>query len=135
MAKKLKVLAAGKSDELATRIKSSANQIWLAGLGAFAKAQGEGTKLFEGLVKEGEAVQAQAKKTAASTISEVKEKATGSWDKLEQVFEDRVSRALSALSVPTKQDIDELSQRVSTLTHEVKKLTGEARTHRAKAAE
>ncbi len=131
MVKKLKTLAEGKSDgELVSRIRSSANQIWLAGLGAFAKAQGEGTKFFDGLVKEGEEVQAQAKKTAAGRISEVK----GSWDKLEQVFEDRVARVLSTLSVPTKKDVEELSHRVSTLTHEVKKLSGE-KPHRKQAAE
>jgi poly(hydroxyalkanoate) granule-associated protein len=134
MVKKLKTLAEGKSDgELVERIRNSANQIWLAGLGAFAKAQDEGTKLFDGLVKEGEAVQAKAKKTAASSLSEVTARATGSWDKLEQVFEDRVARVLNTLSVPSKKDIDELSHRVSALTHEVKKLAGE-KPHRKIAA-
>lgn len=135
MVKKLKALAKGKSDgDLVVRIRSSANQIWLAGLGAFAKAQGEGTKFFDGLVKEGEAVQAKAKKAAGSRISEVTARATGSWDKLEQVFEDRVAQVLSTLSVPTKKDIDALSHRVSTLTHEVKKIAGE-KPHRRAAAE
>jgi len=134
MVKKLTKLAAGKSDgELVERIRTSANQIWLAGLGAFAKAQGEGTKFFDGLVKEGEAVQAKAKKTAAGGISEVTARATGSWDKLEQVFEGRVERVLSTLGVPTKKDVDALSHRVSTLTHEVKKLAGE-KPHRKAAA-
>jgi len=134
MVKKLKTLAAGKSDnELVERIRDSANQIWLAGLGAFAKAQDEGTKLFDGLVKEGEAVQAKAKKTAAGRISEVTARATGSWDKLEQVFEERVGRVLSTLNVPTKKDVEELNHRVSTLTHEVKKLAGE-KPHRKAAA-
>ncbi len=126
MAKKLKALVEGKSDsELAALIKNSANQIWLAGLGAFAKAQEEGTKVFDVLVKEGEGVQERARKTADEKIADVKAKATGQWDKLEQVFEERVARALHSLSVPTRKDVEALSRRVSELTHEVKKLAGE----------
>ena len=110
MAKKLKALAeeAGSENQLAAKIKDSANQIWLAGLGAFAKAQAEGGKMFESLGQEGEAMQNKARKTAEETLSEVKSKATGTWDKLEQVFEDRVARALHSLSVPTRKDVDSL---------------------------
>ena len=43
-------------------------------------------------------------------------KATGTWDKLEQVFVERVQRALHSLDVPTKHDIDGLSNRVHELT-------------------
>ena len=125
MAKKLKALAeeAGSENQLAAKIKDSANQIWLAGLGAFAKAQAEGGKMFESLVQEGEAMQNKARKTAEETLSEVKSKATGTWDKLEQVFEDRVARALHSLSVPTRKDVDSLAKRVAELTKVVEKLT------------
>jgi len=125
MAKKLKALAeeAGSENQLAAKIKDSANQIWLAGLGAFAKAQAEGGKMFEALVQEGETIQNKARKTAEETLSEVKSKATGTWDKLEQVFEDRVARALHSLSVPTRKDVDSLARRVAELTKVVEKLT------------
>jgi hypothetical protein len=59
--------------------------------------------MFEALVQEGETIQNKARKSAEETLSEVKSKATGTWDKLEQVFEDRVARALHSLSVPTPQ--------------------------------
>jgi poly(hydroxyalkanoate) granule-associated protein len=122
MAKKLKALVGDSDEKLVATIKESANQIWLAGLGAFAKAQAEGGKVFEALVEEGEAIQNRAKKTADEKITEVRSKATGTWDKLEQVFEDRVARALHSLSVPTKHDIDDLSKRVHELTAATKKL-------------
>lgn len=126
MAKKLKKLAKDSTDsELATQIRDSANNIWLAGLGAFVKAQKEGGKVFNALVKEGETVQKHAKKAASSKISEINVRAGTTWDKLEQVFEDRVARALHGLSVPTKQDIDKLSKRVATLTTVVEKLSDE----------
>ena len=55
MPKKLRELANETPEtQLAAKVKNSANQIWLAGLGAFAKAQQEGVKMFEALVAEGE---------------------------------------------------------------------------------
>ncbi len=124
MTSKLKSLAEETSDgELAAAIRDSAHNIWLAGLGAFAMAQEEGEKLFDTLVKEGETLQTRAKKAADAKVAEVNEKASTTWDKLEQVFEDRVARALHSLSVPTKQDIDALSERVAELTKVVKKLS------------
>lgn len=63
----------------------------------------------------------------------MKAQATGQWDKLEQVFEERVGRALHALNVPTKKDIEHLSRRVTELTQEVKKLEAEVEPHKATA--
>jgi len=61
MPKRLKELAGEATENrLAMMIRESANQIWLAGLGAFSKAQQEGSKMFEALVAEGERVQEPA---------------------------------------------------------------------------
>jgi poly(hydroxyalkanoate) granule-associated protein len=124
MVKKLNELAGqGSESHLAATIRDSATNIWLAGLGAFAKAQEEGGKLFDALVKEGEAVQSRASKSAQEAITDARTKATGTWDKLEHVFVDRVSRALTSLSVPTKHDIDALAKRVEELTKATTKLS------------
>ncbi len=124
MVKKLNELAGqGGESHLAATIRDSATNIWLAGLGAFAKAQEEGGKLFDALVKEGEAVQSRASKSAQEAITDARTKATGTWDKLEQVFVDRVSRALTSLNVPTKHDIDALAKRVEELTKATTKLS------------
>jgi poly(hydroxyalkanoate) granule-associated protein len=131
MVKKLKQLAGSNGDgQFVTAIKDSANQIWLAGLGAFAKAQEGfsktqegGAQFFEALVREGEKVQRRATKAAGDTIADVKDQATGTWGKLERVFEDRVGQALHRLNVPTKRDVDTLSKRVSELTAATKKLS------------
>jgi poly(hydroxyalkanoate) granule-associated protein len=130
MSGKLKELAgeSGENSQLIAGIRDSANQIWLAGLGAFAKAQKEGTKLFNGLVEEGEEVQKQAKKTASEAYDDVKARASKSWDQLswtqiEKVFEDRVGKVLHTLSVPTRKDLDTLSHRVAELTAVTKKLS------------
>lgn len=145
MVKKLKSLS---ESQLTQTVRESAHQIWLAGLGAFAKTQEEGNKVFEALVKEGEAIQKKTRKLADEKMSAVRKdadrkvatvttKAAGTWDRLEQVFEDRVARALSSLGVPTKKDIERLSKRVAELTEVVQKLhdsQGAAAKKTAKAA-
>jgi poly(hydroxyalkanoate) granule-associated protein len=118
------------SAQLANTVKESAQQIWLAGLGAFSKAQEEGGKVFEALVKEGVGLQrktqaaAEGKFSEASTrmssmATDLSSKAAGQWDKLESIFEERVSRALKKLGVPTSRDIDALVERVEELNRTV----------------
>ena len=138
MVRKLKSLAAGGGEsKLAQTVRDSAQQIWLAGLGAFSKAQAEGGKVFDTLVKEGQAIQAKTRKVAetkvdemTSTLGKLATKATnqasGNWDKLEQVFEERVARALNRIGVPTNKDIQNLAKRVEQLNASVQRLTGGA---------
>ena len=120
MAQKLKANTEDKN--ITQLVMDSAHQIWLAGLGAFAVAQTEGPKVFNNLVKEGESVQVRAAKAASAQISQVSKGASGAWDKLEQVFEERVSKSLNRLGVPTFKDIQALSQRVDQLNTSVQEL-------------
>jgi poly(hydroxyalkanoate) granule-associated protein len=135
MVKKLKALADNAGDkQFAKTVRDSAQQIWLAGLGAFAKAQAEGSKVFDALVKEGQTIHSRTREAAESKVSEMTStlgkmatkatnQATGSWDKLEQVFEERVARALNRIGVPTNKDINNLAKRVDELIASVQKLT------------
>lgn len=126
MGKKLKALTGGLSEnQFTSTVKESAQQIWLAGLGAFAKAQEEGNKVFDALVKEGESIQSRTRKLTDEKIAQVAGKAAGTWGRLEQVLEDRVARSLGSLGVPSKKDIDKLSKRVVELTAVVQSLTEE----------
>lgn len=135
MVKKLKALAKSDDTQLAEAVRTSAQQIWQAGLGAFAKAQEEGGKVFAKLVKEGTELQKRTQQLANGKVSEVtgtvvkmadnvSKQAVGSWDKLEQVFEDRVSRSLKSLGVPTQDDIQMLTKRVEELSKAVAALSG-----------
>ncbi|MGA8747884.1 MAG: phasin family protein [Pseudolabrys sp.] len=122
MAKKSKKLAKKGGDYVrVAQIQGSANEIWLAGLGAFGYAQKEGGMLFDALVKQGEAIQKRATKTAGQTIAEVKVTASKSWGKLEKVFEAGVANALHTLNVPTKKEFDKLSRRVAELDSATKR--------------
>ena len=119
-------------DKPADRIKDSAQQIWLAGLGAFAKMQQEGSKAFEALVKDGAGVQKKTQQAAEETLaqaqarmagfaSEFGTKAAGGWGKLENIFEDRVARALEKLGVPSADEVAALRARVEALEAQLKR--------------
>ncbi len=107
-------------------IRESANHIWLAGLGAYAKTQEEGEKLFQSLVKEGEKVEKKAKKIAEARFEEAKGKvvefrgkASQQFDRLEELFQERVAQVLNRLGVPTQEDIQELTKRVEALNESI----------------
>jgi poly(hydroxyalkanoate) granule-associated protein len=139
MVKKIKANAEPKDDgsQLANAIRESAEKIWLAGLGAFAKAKKDPTKAFEMLVREGINLQSKTRAMAEERIgemtgkvsdvkSQISSRATESWDKLEQVFEDRVSRALERLGVPARKDVQALIKRVDELTAALESLGRQA---------
>ncbi len=139
MVKKLKAMADKKKNAsgnglfdsaLASSVKESAQQIWLAGMGAFAKAQAEGKQVFEGLVKDGAALQKKTQGVAeekfgevsgrmTSMADEVSSKAGRQWDKLESIFEERTAKALQKLGVPTSKDVQSLMDRIDALSAQV----------------
>jgi poly(hydroxyalkanoate) granule-associated protein len=127
--------------QLAQAVTHSAQKIWLAGLGAFARARTEGDKLFELLVEQGKVIRSKSEKAADQALKSVRSQADatlssaqGKWDKLEQVFEDRVSRSLNRLGVLTSKDVDELARQVSDLNESVRALMGGAAPKRARKA-
>ena len=148
MVKKLQKLNADKKKsnaQLSSTVKESAQQIWLAGLGAFSKAQEEGGKVFEALVKEGLTIQRKTQAVAEEKITEatsrvttmasdIGSKAQGQWDKLENIFEDRVAKALAKLGVPSARDLEALSARVDALAKSSKAAPAKAATKPAAKA-
>lgn len=101
---------------LAASVKESAEQVWLAGLGAYGLAQEEGSRLFTALIKEGEVVQARTLKIADAKLTSVTNTAARTFDRLEKALEDGVARSLASLGVPSKRDINRLSTNVAALT-------------------
>lgn len=123
--------------QLSGAVKESAQQIWLAGLGAFSKAQAEGGKVFEALVQEGLAIQRKTQAVAeermteatskmASMATDIQSRAGHQWDKLENIFEERVAKALNKLGVPSAKDVDALAARIDELNQNVQKMTRKA---------
>ena len=103
-----------------------AQHVWLAGLGAMAKAQEQGSKAIEALVNDGLAFQRKSQAEAQQRLHEATERlshmatgfgeqASGRVDKLEHLFEDRVAKALHRLGMPSLLDIQMLTDRVAQL--------------------
>jgi poly(hydroxyalkanoate) granule-associated protein len=124
--------AQSQAEQLSRTLSESAQQIWLAGVGAFGRAQAEGAKLFEALVKEGLSLEKTARGFAGgradivrdaveSHVGQARERATDTWDKLEKVFETRVQKALVKLGVPGRDDLADLARRVDGLTAELRR--------------
>ena len=146
MAQKKAANPAGLLDNpIAQAVKEQAEQIWLAGMGAFSKVQGEGGKAFEQLMKQGLALQKKTQGLAEERISTVTskmtavaggvgEKAGAQWDKLESIFEARVEKALNRMGVPSKKDIEALIKRIDELSRSVGGTAKKAAPARAAAA-
>lgn len=133
----VKKLQKKSSPANANAAKGSAKQIWEAGLGALTRAQAEGTKAVESLVKESMSIQRKTAAAAEGKISEatnkmstiatdITSKATGQWDKLENIFEERVAKALNKLGVPSAKDVNALIARIDDLNKAVQKLSVKA---------
>jgi len=116
-------------------IEKSSRQIWLAGLGAYARASADDSKLFDELLKEGEQVEkqvrgqaskpadkAKAKASARSKVDDLKEKALGKWEALEEAFDKRLDSAISRLGVPSRHEVAALNEKVDVLMGELKRL-------------
>jgi poly(hydroxyalkanoate) granule-associated protein len=127
-----------RAEHLSRSLVESAQQIWMAGVGAFTRAQGEGSKLFEALVKEGMNIEKTTRQLAGGRVDAVRDamedrvgvvrgRASDTWDRLEKVFEDRVQRALNRLGIPGRDDLNALSGRVDALTAQLRKSGAPAR--------
>ena len=139
---KLKKKSQGSSQSTGSSARNaglldSAQQIWAAGMGAFQRAQSEGGKLFETLVREGMTLEQRTRQMASgkldvardaveTTVSTVRERAQESWDKLETVFEERVQRSLNRLGVPGRDEMQALLDRVEELNRQVRKLNAKS---------
>ena len=130
---------ASSSEGLTKTLSESAQQIWLAGMGAFGRAQSEGTKLFEALVKEGLNLEQTARKLAGgqadavrdvveTQVGNARERAAGTWDRVEKSFEDRVQRVLRRMDIPSRSDIEALNARLDALNARLNRAEAQAST-------
>lgn len=123
--------------KLTGKVRDSAHQIWLAALGAYAKAEEESVKVIESLIKEGEEVESRAtevtnetfaktnelRERANQSIEELKAKLNESLEKVESFMEQGVERVVHLLGMPSKSDVDTLIKKVDALNKSVKALS------------
>lgn len=119
-------------------LSGSAQQVWLAGLGALSRAQAEGSRLFESLVREGESMEARSREesprgeslrdSVENTLGNARERAAGTWDRVEKSFEDRVQRVLRRMDIPSRSDIEALNARLDALNARLNRAEAQAST-------
>lgn len=107
-------------------LTESVHRIWLAGLGALATAEQEGTKLFSSLVSRGRKYEKtlktpvdKATTKVKGTVKDVRGRAGKTVKKIEKAFDDQVDAALRRIGVPTRKEIAALSRKVERLTKAV----------------
>ena len=118
-----------KAKQVQTEIAENAHQIWLAGLGAVATAQEEGGKLFKNLVEKGQDFEKLGKDRvdqARGAVSGVKVVAESYWETFERILDEKVTAVIHRIGVPTKDEIDTLTERVENLTTAIEKLRTKA---------
>jgi poly(hydroxyalkanoate) granule-associated protein len=106
-------------------IKDSVHRIWLAGLGALAAAEEEGSKLFSRLVERGRDVETRGKVEVDKVKAEVgkmKTKAENAFENWGEKFDEKLTAALHRLGVPTRDEIRNLTRRVEELNAKVEQL-------------
>ena len=110
-------------------------QIWLAGLGAFSRAEEEGTRLFDSLVKVGEELESKTTglvDTTSGAVEEVREKVnervTGTRNKVEKAFDESINQAIGRLGIASHREIAELTALIHHLTTQVDHLTNDIKT-------
>lgn len=111
--------------KLQDELKESVHRIWLAGLGALAAAEEEGTKLFSRLVERGRDVESKGKVEVDKMKAEVdkmKTKAESTFETWGEKFDEKLTATLHRLGVPTRDEIRNLTQRVEELNAKVEQL-------------
>ncbi len=129
-----------QAEQLQRKLGESAQQIWLAGVGAFGRAQTEGSRLFETLVKEGSRVEQRAGSGAGkvrealdSGVHGARTRAAETLGRVDQAFRGKVQGALKSLEVPTRRELGALLDRIDSLNALLRRYNGQADTPGAKA--
>ncbi len=119
------MIAKNKRKEIQHEVMDSAHKVWLAGLGAVAMAEQEGSRFFSNLVEQGEKMEKRGKdevEKARGTVSGMKTVAESYWETFGRTIDDQVTAVIHRLGVPTKDEIGTLTKKVEDLTVAVDKL-------------
>jgi poly(hydroxyalkanoate) granule-associated protein len=106
-------------------LKESVHRIWLAGLGALAAAEEEGSKIFSRLVDRGRDVESRGKvevEKVKENVDRFKAKAETTFESWGERFDERLTATLHRLGVPTRDEIRNLTQRVEELNAKIEQL-------------
>jgi len=112
-------------DELTER----GREVWLAGLGALATVEEEGTKLFNRLIDRGQKFEDERRSELEEATETVRKQSDEALTQLEEASEETqsvvaesVNAALERFGVPTQKEVDALADKVEHLSEQVNDL-------------
>lgn len=123
--------------DLPTELSERGREIWLAGLGALARVEEEGEKIFRNLVERGEEFEGRGRKQiekALDQIFEQQKEATRTFDEVtkdvtkgvseaaqsvERAVSNTVTDTLGRIGVPRREEVEELSGKVGQLSEKL----------------
>jgi poly(hydroxyalkanoate) granule-associated protein len=121
---KAKKKLAEQESETLEKIEDSAHKIWLAGLGAFSKAEQEGEKLFKSLVKQGASVEEQYREYLFGSVKKAASTTAGTIDFMEKMFEKRMAEAIARIPAPAAESMDAVVKQMNDLRRSILGLMG-----------
>lgn len=117
-------------DSLQNELSKRGREVWLAGLGAVATVEEEGSKLFDSLVDRGKQFEEQRREALEEATEKAREQSDEALSQLEEASEETqslllntVNAALERFGVPTRSEVDRLSDKVETLSEQVDDLS------------
>lgn len=102
-------------------MRESVEQVWLAGLGALALTEEEGSKFFRALVKKGEGIEKRSRARLSDTIEAPRHAPSNTMSKLERQVDTTLENVMHRLGVPTQRQINSLSRRIEGLAQSMEK--------------
>lgn len=97
-------------------LQGSVEQVWLAGLGALALTEEEGSKFFHSLVKKGEVVEKKSKARLDGVVDAAKKVPATTMSTIERRTDETFQQVMKRLGIPTRKEIDLLTRRIEKLT-------------------
>lgn len=96
--------------------------VWLAGLGVIGLAEESTGRAFKVLVEKGEKFEVRAKAGAKAAGEKVGAAVGRAVKSMQQTVDERVAAAVARLSVPTRQEIEDLNRRIDEITARIDSL-------------
>lgn len=116
-------------DDLQSELTKRGRDVWLAGLGALATVEEKGTEMFNDLVTRGEDFEESRRERLEQAREEAEEQGEEALKRLEEAGEetttfvtDTVNQAMERFGVPTRTEVDRLSDQVNKLSKQVDRL-------------
>jgi len=109
--------------KLQNGIFESTRRLWLAGLGTLSVVEEESTGIFDQLIEKGRLVEQKSRKQVSKSKAEIESGTEELSEELAEKLDRQVSGVLQKLGVPSRAQVQDLTQRVEQLSEQVDRLT------------